>query len=112
MAIAILASVTVSMAEATMGMFRRMSRVIRERMSVGRQQFRQSGLQQDVIEGERFAQRSVGFLLHRQLQRPGSRLARLHHRNGMMLQAPNRPACGVTAALGWRRSIARLGRES
>ena len=42
-------------------------------IGVGRQQLGQSRLEQDVVEGERFAQGSVGFLVHRQLQSPGLR---------------------------------------
>ena len=42
-------------------------------VGVGRQQLGQSGLEQDVVEGERFAQDSVGFHVHRQLQSPALR---------------------------------------
>src|SRR5262249_13749673 len=37
-------------------------------VGVGRQQFGQSGLEQDVVESQCLAQGSVGFLLHCQLQ--------------------------------------------
>ena len=56
-------------------------------VGVGRQQFGQSRLEQDVVEGERFAQRSVAFLLHRQLQWPLAN-SRPHHQE-MVSPAPN-----------------------
>ena len=56
MAIAMRASVTVSMAEAMIGMLSGMARVTRVRMSTSRRQHvRQAGLQQHVVEGEGFA---------------------------------------------------------
>ena len=71
MAIAISASVTVSMAEATIGMLSGISRVMRLRMSTSDgQHFGQPGPDQHVVEGQRLAQGSVGYRGHRQLQPP------------------------------------------
>ncbi len=68
MAIAMAASVTVSIAEATMGMFRKMSRVIRERMStsVGRTS-EKPGFNKHVVEGESLAGAAVDCLGHAEL---------------------------------------------
>jgi hypothetical protein len=51
-------------------------------IGVGWQQFGEARFEQDVVEGERFAQRSVAFLLHRQLQWPSWDLVTAPSRDG------------------------------
>ena len=60
-------------------------------VGVGRQQLGQSRLEQDVVEGERFAQASVGFHVHRQLQtlRPSCPLPREREPGRGQLAAPS-----------------------
>ena len=55
MAIASRPSVTVSIAEETRGMLRRIARVAGSGVDLGRHHFRRAGFQQNVVEGEPFA---------------------------------------------------------
>jgi len=61
-------------------------------IGIGRQQLRQSRLEQDIVEGERFAQSSVGFLVHCHSSHPACGLGRRHRR-----KRDRRPLCSETA---------------
>ncbi len=66
MAIAMRASVTVSMAEAMIGMFSGIARVtLGADIDIGRKHIRRAGLQQHIVEGQGFADSLHGG--HRQL---------------------------------------------
>ena len=86
-----LASVTVSMAEAMIGMLSAIARVMRRAdVDLGRHHLGQAGLEQHVVEGERLARIAVVFRGHRQLQ-----LARLV---GLIGAIGNRGYIGASAA--------------
>jgi len=83
-------------------------------IGVGRQQFGQSRLEQDVVEGERFAQGSVGFLVSLPLQSPGLRARSPAPSEDSARSAAKRQSRARLddPVLGWRRSLARLAGES
>ena len=98
MAIAISASVTVSMAEAMIGMLSAMSRVMRRAdIDFGGQHVGQAGLQQHVVEGQRLARGAVGIRLGR---------FGLCHCQLYLMDCPARLQVSRNLR-GWRGSIAR-----
>src|SRR6187549_2144747 len=103
MAIAICASVTVSIAEAMIGMF--------TEIDVGWQNFRQARLDQYIVESESFARACIIFSGHRQLRlaQKGSQTGR----QGLKMPvARGVPRLRHGPLLGWRGSIARDGADS
>ena len=109
MAIAMWASVTVSMAEAMIGMFNETLRVIRDRISTSDGiTSERAGLQQHIVEGVSFAQYAFGSHCHCQL-----RIVRIggpaHRVDAWRTSGLKSLARLDGPLLGWRRSIARIG---